>query len=84
MSHSIPLLLTPAGLVLPRYAKSKSEMVAAGVIPIDRLTDIRDPVDVLSARVGRRQLEAVYGVRLPKPLPHEQPTTAPTAAQLLR
>ncbi len=29
------------GLVMPKFAKSRAEMVAAGVVPIDRLTDIR-------------------------------------------
>lgn len=39
-------------------------MVAAGVIPIDRLTDIRAPVDVVAARCGQPQLESVYGIQL--------------------
>ena len=39
-------------------------MVAAGVIPIDRLTDIRAPIDVVAARCGPPQLEAVYGIQL--------------------
>jgi len=50
--------------VFPRFATSKAEMVAAGVIPIDRLTDIRAPVDVVAARCGQPQLEAVYGIHL--------------------
>lgn len=58
------LLLLPAGLVFPRFAASKADMVAAGVIPIDRLTDIRAPVDVVAARCGQPQLESVYGIQL--------------------
>lgn len=54
------------GLVLPKFASSKDEMVAAGVIPIDKLTEIRGPIEVVARRVGRAQLEAVYGLRLPK------------------
>jgi large subunit GTPase 1 len=53
-----------AGLVFPRFATSKAEMVAAGVIPIDRLTDIRAPIDVVANRCGQPQLEAVYGLQL--------------------
>eukprot|EP00887_Chlorella_sp_A99_P006011 scaffold27.g6011.t1 len=81
------------GLVLPQYAHSKAEMVAAGVIPIDRLTDVRAPVDVVAQRCSRHQLEAVYGLHLPAepsqpagdpvgpaPAAHQ----APSAAQLLR
>ena len=39
----------------------------AGVIPIDRLTDVRAPVEVVTQRVSREQLERVYAFRLPKP-----------------
>lgn len=53
-----------AGLVFPRFAASKAEMVAAGVIPIDRLTDVRTPIEVAAARCGQQQLEAVYGIQL--------------------
>lgn len=58
------LRVSCAGLVFPRFAASKAEMVAAGVIPIDRLTDIRAPVDVVAMRCGQPQLESVYGIQL--------------------
>jgi hypothetical protein len=41
---------------MPKFARSKAQMVAAGVIPIDRLTDMRGPVEVLAQRVGRQQV----------------------------
>lgn len=72
------------GLVLPQYAKSKAEMVAAGVIPIDRLTDVRAPIEAAAQRVGRLQLEQVYGLRLPEPGRGEDPNRPPTAVELLR
>ncbi|GIL57282.1 hypothetical protein Vafri_12537 [Volvox africanus] len=72
------------GLVMPKFARSRAEMVAAGVVPIDRLTDIRHPVDVVAGRVGRAQLTAVYGIKLPSPPRHLPPETAPTAEQVLR
>lgn len=65
--------------MLPRFADNKSEMVAAGVIPIDRLTNVREPVEVVTQRCGRSQLEAVYGLRLATPAPQ----IPPTAQQLL-
>lgn len=34
------------------------------MIPIDRLTDIRAPIEVAAARCGQQQLEAVYGIHL--------------------
>lgn len=69
---------------MPKFARSKAEMVVAGVIPIDRLTEIRAPVEVLATRVGRAQVEECYGLRLPPAPPHLPPYTPPTAAQLLR
>ena len=52
------------GLVMPRFARSKADMVAAGVIPIDRLTDVIEPVDIIASRVNKQQLQDVYGVTL--------------------
>lgn len=72
------------GLVLPQYAQSKAEMVAAGVIPIDRLTDVRAPVAAVAQRAGRQQLESVYGLHLPSPGRGEDPNRPPTALELLR
>lgn len=72
------------GLVMPQFAHSKAEMVAAGVIPIDRLTDVKAPVGTVAARVSRAQLERVYGVRLPEPGADEDPDRPPTAPELLR
>ncbi|MEW5313900.1 MAG: hypothetical protein WDW38_005433 [Sanguina aurantia] len=72
------------GLVMPKYANAKAEMVAAGVIPIDKLVDVRGPIEVVAARVGRQQLESVYGFKLPKPQPHEDPSTPPAASHCLR
>ena len=72
------------GLVMPQFAHSKAEMVAAGVIPIDRLTDVRAPIATVAARVSREQLERVYGFKLP-PVPVGQPADRPpTPAELLR
>ncbi|KAI8474842.1 MAG: hypothetical protein J3K34DRAFT_490873 [Monoraphidium minutum] len=52
------------GLVLPRFAGSRAEMVAAGVVPIDRLTEVRPAVEVVAARCGARQLDSLYGLHL--------------------
>lgn len=43
------------------------------MIPIDRLTDVRAPVEAVAQRVGRPQLERVYGLRLPLPKRGEDP-----------
>eukprot|EP00798_Chlamydomonas_sp_ICE-L_P026354 gene26354-17451_t len=59
-------------------------MVAAGVIPIDKLTDIRSPVGLVTERVGRPQLETLYSLRLPPPQAHEPADTPPTARVVLK
>ena len=69
---------------MPVFANSKAEMVAAGVIPIDRLTDIRNPVEVVAKRLGRWQFADLYGIKVPPPLPHEPSNTPLSAQQLLR
>lgn len=63
---------------------SRSEMVVSGVLPIDRITDQRGPVGVVCQRVARAELESVYGIKLPKPAPHEDPLRPPTGAELLK
>ncbi len=63
VSESLCLCDCP-GLVMPRFARSKADMVAAGVIPIDRLTDVIEPVDIIASRVKKEQLEDVYGMKL--------------------
>ena len=45
----------------------------AGVIPIDRLTDVRTPVAVVCQRIARPEFERVYGLKLPKLDEHEGP-----------
>jgi large subunit GTPase 1 len=59
-------------------------MVAAGVVPIDRLTDVRAPVAVVCAEVGREGLERAYRVRLPPLRPGETRRSPPFAADVLR
>lgn len=72
------------GLVFPRVASSKADMVAAGVVPIDRLTDVRAPVAVVCSEVGREGLEGAYGVKLPPLRPGETRASPPFAADVLR
>lgn len=53
------------GLVLPRLARSKEDMIAAGVVVIDHLTDVRAPVELVALRAGVEQLKHVYGLTYP-------------------
>ena len=43
-----------------------TKILDTGVIPIDRLTDVRTPVGVVCQRIAPAELERVYGVRLPQ------------------
>lgn len=71
------------GLVFPSFTSSRSDMVASGVLPIDRLTDHRGPVQVVADLVPRTTLEELYGLSLPKPKPYEPHNRPPTAHELL-
>ena len=44
-------------------------MVACGVLPIDRMTQHREAVQVVANRVGRSELERVYNIGLADPKP---------------
>lgn len=72
------------GLVFPSFTSSRSEMVAAGVLPVDRMTDHRGPIQVVANKVPRAVFESTYGFSLPAPKPYENPNRPPTAAELLR
>jgi large subunit GTPase 1 len=71
------------GLVFPSFTSSRSEMVASGVLPIDRLTDHRGPVQAIAKVVPRHVFEDLYGFSLPKPKPYEPQDRPPTAYELL-
>lgn len=47
------------GLVFPQFARSKSELIGAGVIPIDHLMDIRAPVQAILDLIGGSVFEKV-------------------------
>lgn len=83
MSERLTLCDCP-GLVFPSFTSSRSEMVAAGVLPIDRMTDHRGPIQVVANKVPRAVLESTYGFTLPAPKPYERADRPPTAAELLR
>jgi len=72
------------GLVFPKFADSRAEMVANGVLPIHTLQEIRGPVDAIIRLFSRKALEKYFNVRLPLPRVGEDPRRPPTAAEALR
>ena len=78
------LLADCPGLVFPSFTSSRAELVCNGVLPIDRLTDVRQPIAVVASRIPRRRFEAAYGLTLPLPALHEAQDRNATAGELLR
>lgn len=78
------LLADCPGLVFPSFTSSRAELVCNGVLPIDRLTDVRQPVAIVASRIPRRVFEATYKLKLPLPALHEDQNRNATAGELLR
>ncbi|MQL84191.1 hypothetical protein Taro_016697, partial [Colocasia esculenta] len=72
------------GLVFPSFSSSRYEMIASGVLPIDRMTEHREAVQVVANHVPRQTLERVYNISLPKPKPYELLQRPVLASELLR
>ncbi|GMN46895.1 hypothetical protein TIFTF001_016060 [Ficus carica] len=72
------------GLVFPSFTSSRYEMIASGVLPIDRMTEHREAVQVVANRVPRHVVEDVYRINLPKPKPYEPQNRPPLAIEFLR
>ncbi|KAI3795895.1 hypothetical protein L1987_38555 [Smallanthus sonchifolius] len=72
------------GLVFPSFTSSRYEMIASGVLPIHRMTEHREAVQVVADRVPRHVIEGVYNIKLPKPKPYEPENRSPFASELLR
>jgi large subunit GTPase 1 len=78
------LLADCPGLVFPSFTASRAELVCNGVLPIDRLTDVRQPVAIVAKRIPRHLIERVYKMKLPLPALHEDQNRNATAGELLR
>ena len=78
------LLADCPGLVFPSFSSSKADLVCNGVIPIDRLTDVRAPIDIIARRIPRDAIEHVYNMKLPLPALHEDQNRNATAGEILR
>ncbi|KAL5765392.1 hypothetical protein ACOSP7_016009 [Xanthoceras sorbifolium] len=72
------------GLVFPSFSSSRYDMIASGVLPIDRMTEHRKAVQVVANQVPKHVMEDVYKIKLPKPKPYELQSRPPLASELLR
>ncbi|KAL8383163.1 hypothetical protein RB595_006766 [Gaeumannomyces hyphopodioides] len=71
------------GLVFPNFATTKGELVCNGVLPIDQLREFTGPVAMVTRRIPKAFLEAVYGITIRTRAEEEGGTGVPTAEELL-
>ncbi|KFK33535.1 hypothetical protein AALP_AA5G026000 [Arabis alpina] len=71
------------GLVFPSFSSSRYDMIACGVLPIDRMTEHREAIKVVAERVPRDVIEQVYNISLPKPKTYEPQSRPPLPSELL-
>lgn len=71
------------GLVFPNFAYTNAELVCNGVLPIDQLREITGPAQLVSRRVPKFFIEAVYGITIPVRAKEEGGNGIPTSQELL-
>ncbi|ODV69391.1 P-loop containing nucleoside triphosphate hydrolase protein [Hyphopichia burtonii NRRL Y-1933] len=59
------LLCDCPGLVFPNFAYTNGELVCNGVLPIDQLREHIPPVSLVTQRIPKYYLEALYGIHIP-------------------
>lgn len=78
------LLCDCPGLVFPNFAYTNGELVCNGVLPIDQLREHIPPVSLVSQRVPKFYLEAIYGIHIDiKRVEDGGNGVYPTASELL-
>ena len=82
LNESILLCDCP-GLVFPSFVSTKADMVCNGLLPIDQMRDHIGPISILCQRIRRKDFKTKYGITLPRPGDHEDPTRPPTPWELL-
>lgn len=71
------------GLVFPNFSNTNAELVCNGVLPIDQLREFTGPADLITQRIPKFFLEAVYGITIfIRPL-SDGGSGIPTASELL-
>lgn len=72
------------GLVFPNFAFTKADLVCNGVLPIDQMREFNGPVGLVTQRIPKTFLEAVYGIHIKTRPIEEGGTGTPAAEELLR
>ncbi|KAJ5006699.1 Large subunit GTPase 1 [Colletotrichum sp. SAR 10_99] len=82
LSDNVVLCDCP-GLVFPNFASTKADLVCNGVLPIDQLREFTGPAGLVTRRIPKPFLEAVYGITIKTRAIEEGGTGIPTAQELL-
>ncbi|SCU96815.1 LAMI_0F07844g1_1 [Lachancea mirantina] len=82
LSDNVMLCDCP-GLVFPNFAYNKGELVCNGVLPIDQMRDFIGPCTLVTERIPKFYLEAVYGLHIQMRSIEEGGEGVPTAQELL-
>lgn len=83
LSNQVVLCDCP-GLVFPNFATTKADLVCNGVLPIDQLREFSGPAALVTKRIPKSFLEALYGITINMRPLEEGGTGVPTAQELLR
>jgi hypothetical protein len=60
--HDSLMLCDCPGLVFPSFMQSTGEMLCSGVLPINQMRDFMEPCEIITSRVPRHHLEAIYSM----------------------
>lgn len=83
LSENVILCDCP-GLVFPNFANTKADLVCNGVLPIDQMREYVGPVGIVTRRIPKNFLDAIYGITIKMRPIEEGGTGVPTAEELLR
>ncbi|KAI9283570.1 hypothetical protein BC943DRAFT_280861 [Umbelopsis sp. AD052] len=83
LTPSIVLCDCP-GLVFPTFSTTKADQVCNGVLPIDQLREFTAPSELVTKRVPKEVIEAIYGIRIRMRSEDEGGSGVPTGEELLR
>lgn len=59
-------LMDCPGLVFPTFSFSKADLVINGIMPIDKITDYLNPVQLIIYNIPKHKLEQRYKIKLPE------------------
>ncbi|CAO3667657.1 unnamed protein product [Umbelopsis vinacea] len=89
--HFQTIHLTPSmvlcdcpGLVFPTFSTTKADQVCNGVLPIDQLREFTAPSELVTKRVPKEVIEAIYGIRIRMRSEEEGGSGVPTGEELLK